>query len=105
VHQKSAITRGVETVQREISNGFMAASMALDERSGSFCLARAGLVMDRRREWKFVLNEDGSWAWRMSKADGTEKSSDRSFKLLTQCTADAVRHGYVAWNGEERRRA
>jgi hypothetical protein len=39
----------------------------------------------------------------MTKPDGTQTSSKSSFKKLTECTADAVRHGYVVWQGEDRR--
>ena len=37
-------------------------NMGLDEHAGSFCVATEGLTMDRRRRWKFILKEDGSWA-------------------------------------------
>lgn len=90
-------------MQHENSNAPMVASMALDEQSGSFCSASKGLSMDRRGRWKFILKEDGSWAWQVSKPDGMQTSSERSFKKLTDCTADAVSHGYVAWQHEERR--
>jgi len=61
--------------------------------------------MDKRRHWTFILNQNGSWGWQVSKPDGTQQSSKRSFKKLTDCTADAVKHGYVVWDGEERRGA
>jgi hypothetical protein len=81
----------------------MSSALALDEQSGSFCVAAKGLNMDKRRHWTFVLKDDGTWGWQVSKPDGTQASSKRSFKKLTDCTADAVRHGYVVWQGEERR--
>jgi hypothetical protein len=80
-----------------------AASMALDEQSGSFCSAEQGLGTDRRRRWTFVLGGDGLWTWQMTKPDGAQSVSTRSFGKLTECTADAVRHGYVVWHQDERR--
>ena len=82
-----------------------AGSIALDEQSGSFSVATRGMNMDKRRHWTFILNQNGSWGWQVSKPDGTQQSSKRSFKKLTDCTADAVKHGYVVWDGEERRGA
>jgi hypothetical protein len=92
-------------VNDENSKGLRTATMALDEHAGSFCVATRGLNMDRRRQWTFVLNDDGSWGWQVSKPDGTHVASKRSFKKLTECTADAQCHGYVVWQQEERRQA
>lgn len=90
-------------MEQDKSKSLMRSNVGLDEHAGSFCVATEGLSMDRRRRWKFILKEDGSWAWSVSKPDGTQESSDRSFRKLTECTADAVTHGYVVWNEEERR--
>jgi hypothetical protein len=85
----------------ENSSGSMATAM--DEQSGSFSVTSKGRSKDKRRHWTFILNENGSWGWQMTKPDGTQTSSKASFKKLTECTADAVRHGYVVWQGEDRR--
>ena len=87
----------------ENSSGSMATAMALDEQSASFSVAGKSRSKDKRRHWTFILNENGSWGWQMTKPDGTQMSSKGSFKKLTECTADAVRHGYVVWQGEDRR--
>lgn len=35
---------------------------------------------------------------------GDEAGSARSFRTLSECTADAVRNGYVAWKSDSERR-
>lgn len=60
--------------------------------------------MERRKQWKFILGDDGSWLWRTIDTDGTEESSESSFQTLKECTADATQKGYVAWKTEEERR-
>ena len=77
--------------------------MTLNEHSGSFSAVAKGSKTDKRRQWTFIMNDDGTWGWHVTKPDGSESSSKRSFKKLTDCTADAVSHGYVVWEHEERR--
>ena len=59
--------------------------------------------MDRRRNWSFLEREDEKWFWRMTDASGT-RESDGVFSTLMECTADAAKHGYVAWKTEHERR-
>lgn len=59
---------------------------------------------ERRKQWNFLLGDDGSWLWRVVNPDGTEEASDRNFATLRECTEDAARHGYVVWRSEEERR-
>jgi hypothetical protein len=60
--------------------------------------------VERRRQWNFLLGDDGAWAWRVVEPDGTENKSETTFKTLKECTEDATRNGYVAWRTEEERR-
>lgn len=57
----------------------------------------------RRSQWNFVSSKAG-WVWTVSHADGTEESSERTFKTLKECANDANQNGYVAWKAEEERR-
>lgn len=59
--------------------------------------------MERRRNWSFLVREDESWMWRVTDSGGTQESQG-SFATLKECTADATRHGYVAWKSEDERR-
>ena len=59
---------------------------------------------ERRKQWKFLLGDDGNWLWRAVSPDGTSESSERNFATLKECTEDATRHGYVVWKTEEERR-
>jgi hypothetical protein len=87
----------------ENSNACMSSAVALDQQSASFSVASKGGNADKRRNWTFILNQNGTWAWQVSKPDGKHQASKRPFKTLSDCTADAVKHGYVVWEGEERR--
>jgi hypothetical protein len=62
------------------------------------------MTLERRRQWNFVLGEDGAWLWRVVNSDGSEAVSDRSFATLKECTEDAARNGYVVWKSEQERR-
>ena len=62
------------------------------------------MKLERRKQWNFLLGDDGSWAWRVVNPDDTEAASERSFATLRECTEDAARNGYVAWKSEEERR-
>lgn len=59
---------------------------------------------ERRKQWNFLLGDDGNWRWRAVSPDGTSESSERNFSTLKECTEDATRHGYVVWKTEEERR-
>ena len=48
------------------------------------------------------MAEDG-WFWQRQEPDGTSEVSQK-FATLKECTADAQKHGYVAWKSEEERR-
>lgn len=67
-------------------------------------VAQRGIGVDRRKQWTFPIAEDGSWTWRMVDPQGEEAGSGRSFRTLSECTADAVRNGYVAWKSDGERR-
>ena len=58
---------------------------------------------ERRTQWNFPMSDDG-WCWKAVRPDGTEFSSQQSFKTLKECTADATQNGYVVWKSEEERR-
>jgi hypothetical protein len=66
--------------------------------------AEQGKSVERRKQWSFPIGEDGSWSWRMVDPDGEEQSSDRTFRTLKECTEDAMKNGYVAWQSESERR-
>ena len=36
--------------------------------------------------------------------EGEEKTSDRTFRTLKECTEDAMNNGYVVWQSESERR-
>jgi hypothetical protein len=67
-------------------------------------VAEQGKSVDRRKQWSFPIGEDGSWSWRMVDPDGEEQASDRTFRTLKECTEDAMKNGYVAWQSESERR-
>lgn len=67
-------------------------------------VTRQGISVDRRKQWSFPIGEDGSWAWRVVDPDGNDVGSDRAFRTLKECTEDATRNGYVAWNMDSERR-
>jgi hypothetical protein len=60
---------------------------------------------ERRKRWNFFIGDDGSWLWRVLDPDECEAFSERSFRSLKDCIADAKQHGYVVWRSEERRLA
>jgi hypothetical protein len=67
-------------------------------------LAEQGKSVERRKQWSFPIGEDGSWSWRMVDPDGEEQASERTFMTLKECTEDAMKNGYVAWQSESERR-
>lgn len=60
--------------------------------------------MERRKQWNFLLGDNGSWSWRVVDPDGADVSSDRTFATLKECTEDATRNGYVVWKSDDERR-
>ena len=62
------------------------------------------MTLERRKQWNFLLGDDGTWRWRVVNPDDSENASEGSFATLKQCTEDATRNGYVAWKSEEERR-
>lgn len=61
-------------------------------------------MLERRKQWNFLLGDDGSWSWRVVNPDDTVSTSGSSFATLKECTEDATRNGYVVWKSEEERR-
>ena len=62
------------------------------------------MTLERRKQWNFLLEDDGSWLWKVVNPDGTEASAQQPFKTLKECTEDATRNGYVVWKSEQERR-
>ena len=62
------------------------------------------LAEERRKQWNFLLADEGGWRWRVVNPDGTEETSDCTFATLKECTDDATAHGYVVWKSENERR-
>ena len=60
--------------------------------------------MEKRSDWTFETTGDGSWIWRVTRADGSKMSSQCSFSTVKGCIGDATRNGYVAWIPEAERR-
>ena len=60
--------------------------------------------MERRKQWNFLLGDDGSWSWRVVNPDDSVGTSERSFATLKECTENATLNGYVVWKSEEERR-
>ena len=60
-------------------------------------------MLDKRRRWKMIRNDDGTFAWRSARALGPEIRSTASFTTLDECIADAKRYGYVVRTAKERR--
>jgi hypothetical protein len=58
---------------------------------------------EKRRNWSFVVMDDGSWVWRVTDMQGVTQSAG-TFATLKDCTADAMLNGYVAWRSEDERR-
>jgi hypothetical protein len=60
--------------------------------------------LERRKQWNFLLGDDGSWSWRVVNPDDSVGTSERSFATLKECTENATLNGYVVWKSEEERR-
>ena len=60
-------------------------------------------IKEKRTKWKFATDDDGTWLWSAMHPDGDEAESTRTFPTLSDCIADATRHGYVIWGERERR--
>jgi len=61
---------------------------------------------EKRSEWNFAATKRGEWRWRVTHPDGAEVCSLRFFTVLSECIADAKRHGYIAEKPKvERRKA
>ena len=60
--------------------------------------------MERRKQWSFIVGEDDRWLWRVVNPDGSQAASAGTFSTLQQCSADAIRNGYIAWMSPEERR-
>jgi hypothetical protein len=59
--------------------------------------------LEKRRNWSFLVTDDGAWKWRVSDAHGVQESNV-TFATLKECTSDAMLNGYVAWKSEDERR-
>jgi hypothetical protein len=62
------------------------------------------MTLERRKQWSFLMGDDGKWLWRVVDPDGEEASSSQSFATLKECTEDATRNGYVVWKSDDERR-
>ena len=62
------------------------------------------MTLERRKQWNFLLGDDGQWTWRVIDPDGSEKSSAQNFATLKACTEDATVNGYVVWKSDGERR-
>jgi hypothetical protein len=76
----------------------------MDRTGTQLRVAVQGKSVERRKQWSFPIGEDGSWSWRMVDPEGEEKTSDRTFRTLKECTEDAMSNGYVVWQSESERR-
>ena len=61
-------------------------------------------MLDQRRHWKIIRNQDGTWSWRVSQGKSPERASKRVFTTLEDCIADARSRGYVIRTAKDRRR-
>jgi hypothetical protein len=48
-----------------------------------------------QEQWQFVRDARNAWYWRHTRRNGSQHVSSHSFETMTDCVADAVRHGYV----------
>jgi hypothetical protein len=74
---------------------------AAGRRSRGKALEQARTI-ERRSTWNFVITDTG-WIWTLTRPDGSEERSPRTFTTLQACADDAVGRGYGTWKGEERR--
>ena len=49
-------------------------------------------------KWRFLQNPLGLWAWEHTAANGDVKVSAKAFSSRTDCIADAMRNGYLAFD-------
>ena len=48
--------------------------------------------------WRFLQDPLGLWAWEHTAANGAVKASAKAFSSRTDCIADAMRNGYLAFD-------
>jgi hypothetical protein len=48
--------------------------------------------------WRFFQDALSLWAWQHTAPDGAVRVSAHSFSSRTDCIADAMRHGYLAFD-------
>jgi len=48
--------------------------------------------------WRFVQDALGLWAWQHTAANGAVRVCARAYSSRTDCIADAMRHGYLAFD-------
>jgi hypothetical protein len=48
--------------------------------------------------WRFFQDALSLWAWQHTAPDGVVRMSAQSFSSRTDCIADAMRHGYLAFD-------
>lgn len=48
--------------------------------------------------WRFFQDALGLWAWQHTAVNGAVKVCAQAFSSRTDCIADAMRHGYLAFD-------
>jgi hypothetical protein len=61
-------------------------------------------MQERRKQWRFLLNDQSQWYWLVVHPDRSEHRSERTFSTLKDCLDDASHNGYVMWRPEGERR-
>ena len=47
--------------------------------------------------WRFTQDALGHWGWQHTEPNGAERACVQRFTSRTDCIADAMRHGYLAF--------
>lgn len=62
-------------------------------------------MLERRKQWSFLVADENTWFWRVSYPDGAEQRSQENFYTLRACIENAALHGYTFWSPDQERRA
>ena len=60
---------------------------------------------ERRNNWSFFENINGTWTWWLERPNGRSAASRSAFASMMECIADAERNGYVLPPSTRERRA
>ena len=52
-------------------------------------------MRERRAQWKFLIDDEGSWYWEVVRPGTEVRRSATKFSTLAECALDARREGYV----------